>query len=172
MTPRFRRYDGLGMISLTFPELKNASLWYTEALEATLADMADGVYPDGVEDEETSGYHYVALMNFDLFLSDIVNSGKTPDPRMAQVVEKMYNYLAYSLDPTGYSPLNSDSDTTYTAPRILAAASRFNRSDWLYIASNGDNGKAPDGPPSAMFPWAGQLISRRYILGCSTHVHD
>jgi hypothetical protein len=72
----------------------------------------------------------VALINFDELLTDVVKSGRTPDPKMSMIVEKMYNYLAYTLDPAGFSPLNSDSDTVYNADFIMAAAATFNRLDW------------------------------------------
>ena len=52
--------------------------------------MEQGVYPDGIEDEETSMYHKVALINFDELLTDVVKSGRTPDPKMFLIVEKMY----------------------------------------------------------------------------------
>ena len=36
------------------PELNNAEDWVVHAQSQILADMENGVYPDGVEDEETS----------------------------------------------------------------------------------------------------------------------
>jgi hypothetical protein len=68
--------------------------------------------------------------------------------------------VAYTLDPAGISPLNGDSDTDNNTGRVLSAAARFSRPDWLYIATNGRNGTQPPGNVSTMFPWAGQLISR------------
>lgn len=147
-------------MALTLPELNNASAWFEHAQSKILEDMEDGVYPDGVEDEETAHYHAVALDNFAGFLALVRESGGTADPRVADIVERMWNYLALSLDPSGISPLNGDADTDNNTEGILAAAATFNRSDWLYIASHGHEGVSPEGNYSAMFPWAGQLVSR------------
>jgi hypothetical protein len=157
---RSMQYNGLGTVALLLPELNNASVWYAHAEIKILEDMQNGVYPDGVEDEETSHYHGVALSSFDGFFQMAVKSGVKPDPKMAQIIENMYNYVAYALDPAGISPLNGDSDTDSNTGRVLSGAARFSRPDWLYIASNGRNGTLPAGNFSAMFPWAGQLISR------------
>lgn len=142
------------------PELNNASVWFEHAQSKILEDMQEGVYPDGVEDEETAHYHAVALQNFAGFLKLVRESGETADPQVSEIVERMWNYLALSLDPSGVSPLNGDADTDNNTEGVLEAAATFNRSDWLYIASHGHEGVSPKGNYSAMFPWAGQLVSR------------
>jgi len=157
---RSMQYNGLGETALTMPELIGADAWYDHAETETLADMASGVYPDGVEDEETSMYHKVALTNFYSLLYATEEAGRVANPTMKSVVEGMYSYLAYTLDSAGFSPLNSDSDTLNNAGFVSDAAADFGRPDWVYIATNGGNGTEPVGPPSAIFPWAGQLVSR------------
>lgn len=154
------RYRGLATVALTMPELYNASVWFEHAQSKILEDMEDGVYPDGVEDEETAHYHAVALKSFAGFLALVRESGGTADPRISEIVERMWNYLALSLDPSGVSPLNGDADTDNNTEGVLEAATTFNRSDWLYIASHGHDGVSPKSNFSAMFPWAGQLVSR------------
>lgn len=157
---RSMQYNGLGTTALTMPELNHAAAWYAHAEGKILEDMQNGVYPDGVEDEETSHYHGVALKNFDGFYQMTQEVGMVSDPRMATIISRMFNYVAYTLDSTGISPLNGDSDTDNNTNRVLSAAARFSRPDWLYIATNGKNGTQPPGNLSVMFPWAGQLISR------------
>eukprot|EP00051_Salpingoeca_urceolata_P009135 m.111978 g.111978 ORF g.111978 m.111978 type:complete len:104 (-) comp16149_c0_seq3:229-540(-) len=65
--PNFQsmQYWGLATVALTLPELTNASKWLTGATDGVKQDMHHGVYPDGVETEQTSGYHYVATRCFD-----------------------------------------------------------------------------------------------------------
>ena len=128
------QYNGLGLIALALPELLHADEWYSNAEQAIIADMESGVYPDGVETEETSGYHKVALLNFVSQRDAVVKSGRVPNPLMSSIIVRMHGYLAYTLDAAGFSPLNSDSDTTFNAPFITAAAITYNRSDWAYIA--------------------------------------
>ena len=102
----------------------------------------------------------VALNNFKQFYSTANKGGRAPTPKMSEIIQRMYTYLAYSIDPSGISPLNGDSDCTNNSHYIAAAATAFARTDWLFIVTNGDNGTRPVGPPSRMFEWAGQLVSR------------
>lgn len=64
------------------------------------------------------------------------------------------------MDGVGFDPLNSDSDLTNDAAEVAEAASRFNRSDWLYLATGGQQGQPPSGQVGAAFEWAGQIIMR------------
>jgi len=75
-------------------------------------------------------------------------------------IERMHNYIAYSMEPNGYAPLNNDSNLDYVRDEVRSAADAFNRRDWLYIAANGKDGDAPQGLPSVVFPWAGQAVMR------------
>ena len=152
--------NGLGTLGLTMPELNGAARWYALAEDGILKDAVAGVYPDGVETEQTSNYEVVALNSFDNLFEVARQSGRAPAPQMAEIIERMYNYVAYSTDPAGISARNGDSDTTNNVDNVLYGANVFNRSDWVYIVTNGANGTAPAGPPSAMFEWAGQFISR------------
>ena len=157
---RSMQYNGLGTLALTLPELNNAAAWFKHAEDHILADMRTGVYLDGVEDEETSSYHEVALNSFDELFQMVLESGRAPNPEMAAIIEKMYNYLAYSMDAVGIAPLNGDADTENNTDYVAYGAQTFNRTDWMYITTGGANGTRPAGPPSAMFSWAGQMISR------------
>jgi hypothetical protein len=64
------------------------------------------------------------------------------------------------MDDAGFDPLNSDSDLSNDAAAVAEAAGRFNRSDWLYLATGGRQGQAPSGPVGAVYDWAGQVILR------------
>ena len=75
----------------------------------------------------------------------------------------MWAYGAYISSPAGCLPRNGDSDrcgSGYSAP----VTAYFNRSDWTYVHSNGQQGSAPAGAasqgPSSAFPWAGQFALR------------
>jgi hypothetical protein len=56
--------------------------------------------------------------------------------------------------------LNNDSDLDYNKARVYDVAKEYDRQDWLYVASNGTEGKPPIGGPSFIFPYAGHMISR------------
>ena len=61
---RSMQYNGLATTALTMPELNNAAAWYAHAESNILEDMQSGVYPDGVEDEETSHYHGASVLGY------------------------------------------------------------------------------------------------------------
>jgi hypothetical protein len=126
-------------------------------------DMASNVYPDGVENEQTSSDHLVALSQFNGFVGDAELSGNEQLPSIKLLrdgVERMWNYTAYAMDPHGFEPLHGDADITNAANRVSAAALRFARDDWTWLSSNNTRGKAPEAPPAVLFPWSGQFIMR------------
>ncbi len=152
--------SALGMIAAAWPEFKESPNWLEYATSRMTRELQAQVYPDGVHNELTSHYHWVALNNFGQF-SDICRGAGIPLPdAYVTGLERMWHYLAAAMRPSGYGPLNNDSDLDYNRDRVLAAAKTYNRPDWTYIASNGTQGERPDYGPSVMFPWAGQLIIR------------
>lgn len=152
--------SGLAMVATAWPEFKGSSEWVAYAKGNMLEGLKDQVYPDGVQKELTSHYHQVALYNFDHF-REICEQANEPLPAgYEEELEKMHHYIAYSVRPTGYGVLNNDSDNRYNRDLIVAAASKYEREDWLFIATNGTKGKRPEGDPSVVFSWAGQVIMR------------
>lgn len=152
--------NGLLTIALTWPEFLDAQDWVTYAIDQLVPEMARQVYPDGVQMELTSHYHRVAAHNFQGFAERIISSGRfMPEDYMAQL-EKMWDYLAYSMRPNGHGVLNNDSDYDHGAPIILGKANPYSRPDWTFIATNGAEGKRPEGGASVFYSWAGQAILR------------
>ncbi len=152
--------SALCYLGAAWPEYKESDAWVKYSVATLNRQITSQVYPDGVQMELTSGYHYVTLNNFEkiLLLNDHVDLGLPPT--YAQNVQKMWNYLAWTMRPDGYGLLNNDCDREYLTPRIIDAAKRYQRSDWQYIATHGQCGDAPAAPPSRIFPWSGHLIMR------------
>lgn len=152
--------SGLAMVATAWPEFRQSSEFVAYAKERMLEGLLDQVYPDGVQKELTSHYHYVALYNFRHF-AEICKYANEPLPEeYHDTLEKLEHYLAYTMAPTGFGILNNDSDHRYNRDHILEAADAYNRTDWRFIASNGRRGTRPEDGPSVLFPWAGQLIMR------------
>ena len=72
----------------------------------------------------------------------------------------MYAYLTYTMRPDGHQPLNNDSDRDDLKPRVLKAANKFDRPEWQWVATNGEQGIAPEKGPSLTYPWAGIHVMR------------
>jgi hypothetical protein len=152
--------SGLAMVATAWKEFEKSSQWIAYAKNRMIEGLHDQIYPDGVQKELTSMYHQVALSNLKQF-EEICRQANEPLPEeYKQRLEDMHNYISYSVSPSGYGLLNNDSDKRYNREEILQAAKVYDRDDWQFIASNGREGIRPAGPPSVLFPWAGQLISR------------
>jgi hypothetical protein len=146
---------------LAFPEFANASQWVDIGVAGVLQLMQTGVYPDGVSTEQTSGYDQVALGAYDAALRLFEAAGIPSPPTLHAGVERMYTYVAQQMSSDGTQVLNGDSDLTNLRSGVVAAAARFGRPDWLYMATDGLQGQLPAlGNGSVMFPWAGQLVMR------------
>lgn len=152
--------NGLGLAGLAFPEFRHADEWADYALEKMEDELEIQVYPDGVQTELTSTYQLVALRHFETLIENYRNAGRSVSDLYLKRVEEMYDYLAYSMRPDGFQPLNNDSDRSEMSAVVLNAAEIFDRPDWIYIATNGEEGVKPDGLPSRVFPWAGIHVMR------------
>jgi len=152
--------SGLATAAAAWPEFKESNAWLSYAIGVMKAAAEDQVYPDGAQKELTAQYEYVAAFDFELFVSIIAHAGAPAPAEIESRIEQMWGYLAYTMRPDGYSPMNNDSDHYYARRNVLPAAERYHRPDWTYIATNGREGTLPERGPSVAFPWAGQLVTR------------
>jgi len=157
--------NGLAIIATTWPELRDSGAWLEYAIEQLMPSLEQQVHSDGAQGELTSHYHRVALRNFQEFADTVAKTGRNVPDAFQQGLERMWNYLAYTMRPNGHGLLNNDSDYDYTRDHVLEAATRYKRPDWTYIVSNGATGKIPQHPPSVAFPCSGRLVYRENFTG-------
>jgi len=151
---------GLATAAVVWPEFKDAGSWLDYTWKRMLPEMNRQVYPDGAQKELTSSYHHVTLRSFERFADVLAHSGRDTPSAFKQGLERMYNYMACTIRPDGHGPLNNDSDLSDNRSRVVSAAKAYKRSDWTYIATHGKQGTRPEGLPSVVFPYAGQVIMR------------
>ncbi|MCB0688879.1 MAG: alginate lyase family protein [Saprospiraceae bacterium] len=152
--------NGLALASLAFPEFKKSQEWRDYALEVMNKEINRQVYPDGVQTEVSTKTQWVALNRFESVAEHFQKAGQPVSKEYLQRLEDMYNYLAFCMRPDGHQPLNNDSDREDLRERVLAAAKKYSRPDWTWIATNGREGILPDKGPSLVFPWGGMHIMR------------
>ncbi|SHN02543.1 Heparinase II/III-like protein [Cyclobacterium lianum] len=152
--------SALATIAAYFPEFKKSDEWLDYAVESMVESMKDQVYPDGVQTELASHYHNVSMHNFELFQSLCKEAGRELPDYFTSTIKDMYAYIAHAVRPDGHRLLNNDGDRGSDRELILQGAEKFNQADWIFIATNGEKGSAPESGPSYFFPWAGHLISR------------
>ncbi len=153
-------HDGLNQLGLALPELAEAEHWHRYAVKQMLKEMDHQVYPDGAHDELSSGYHRVSLSSYENIATVSRAAGRDMPEKYRRRLVEMYDYWAGLVRPDGSMPQNNRSDRGNAAGRLLAAADRYDRPDWRYIATAGAQGERPEGPPSRFAPWAGHLVSR------------
>ncbi len=179
-----REMNGLATAALYWREFKDSQKWLNYASEIMFNTINEQVYPDGVHKELTSHYHWITLWDFQNFSNLLENHQKLVPEQFKTSLEKMWNYLAYSMRPSGYGLLNNDSDLDDNLHRVMAHIDLYNRPDWRYITTHGKLGEKPPGEPSMIFPWAGHVIMRNSWnrdahwaffdvgpLGINYHVH-
>jgi len=152
--------SALATVATNFPEYKMSDEWLTYSIQAMSESMKGQVYDDGVQTELTSHYHNVSLHNFELFKDICERAGRKLPAFFNETIEKMYSYIAHAVRPDGKRNLNNDGDQGSDRELILEGATKYNRPDWKFIATNGTSGVRPTDGPSYFYPWAGQLISR------------
>jgi hypothetical protein len=157
------QWRGVLTSCVSWPELLNCSGLVDFAFHELQGLLKNGVYPDGVETEQASGYDMATASDFFSSISMASFGGITPPITFKNAVEAMFNYGAYAADPMGCMPRNGDSDLCGSGYN-QQVTDYFNRTDWLYIHSNEKNGTVPSQlstlGPSSIFPWAGQVILR------------
>lgn len=150
----------LTLLASAFPEFRDAEKWRQKAVHGTIDQFRRQTYPDGAYMELTNHYQRVTLLNAQSFLEILKASG---DPETAAefqpLVESMWNYFIHLMRPDGTGPKNNASDLEWNRAIAIESARGFQRHDWEYILSYGEDGI----PPSAnriWFPWSGKLIWR------------
>jgi hypothetical protein len=150
----------LSLAGLAFPEFRDQEAWLAYGYHALLPQMERQIYPDGAQKELSSHYHGATLYAFQAFADLYETAGQRLPDSWYEGLEQMWSYWAYSIRPDGHGVLNNDSNLDFNRPKLLKVYEQYDRPDWAFTASNGEHGTEPDGSPSRVFPWAGQLISR------------
>ena len=150
----------LSLAGLAFPEFRDQEAWKAYGYHALIPQMERQIYPDGAQKELSSHYHGATLQAFQAFADLYDRAGERLPQSWYDGLECMWSYWAYSIRPDGHGVLNNDSNLDFNRPKLLRVYQDYDRPDWAYIASNGEFGTKPNGLPSKMFNWSGQLISR------------
>jgi len=150
---------GLGEIAVSWPEFRDSPAWLEYASDVMIQQMDEQVYDDGAHKELTATYHRKTAMHFETFIEVLGHSDRPIDPLLTDGLESLWNYLAHTLRPNGFGPLNNDGDYLSMVPHLERAIRAYGRSDWEYIVSGGREGEGP-GTLSVAFPWAGQVVMR------------
>ena len=140
-----RESNGLAYISAYFPEFNAAKKWQQIALARLDQELTKQVNLDGSQIEISIGYQWLVVdeyeSTFDLLRTHQLS---LPKENLGSWLEKMYNLLAYVVRPDGsFSQLN-DGFIQCEYTRLALAGKKFNRDDFLYIGTAGEQGTLPE----------------------------
>ena len=156
--------EGLAFIAITFPEFKDSDKWLTEAVKRLNAEIDIQVYPDGHQRELAMGYH-LGCINWFLRTYDLAKMNGKSDvfpPSYVEKVEKMCEVPLKLSHPDGTFAQFGDAwagKPGQNKRKFQEWGERFNRPDFRFLASGGENGKMPDSTAYAL-PYSG-LYSMR-----------
>jgi len=151
--------NGLGHLGILFPECRDAGLWRKTAIDRLTVELDRQVYPDGAQKELTTGYHQVSLRNFvELMRLARFNDVDVP-PEYRRLLERMYDYNLRVMTPEGFLPPLNDAGLTKVRDYLRDGAELFDRQDFLWAATRGTSGRAPDFGSTSL-PYAGWYIMR------------
>lgn len=156
--------EGLAFIAMTFPEFKDSEKWLTEAIRRLNNEIDLQVYPDGHQRELAMGYHLGCIEWFIRTYDLARMNGRTDafPSSYEQKVQKMCEVPMKLCHPDGTNQQFGDAwagKPGQHQKKFQDWAERFNRQDFLYLATDGKKGKKPDSTAFAL-PYSG-LYSMR-----------
>ncbi|MDD4872263.1 MAG: alginate lyase family protein [Kiritimatiellae bacterium] len=152
--------NGLYHVGALFPEFKDAKTWRDTAIDRIYREMDIQVYPDGAQIELAPGYHGVTVHNFLGPVNLVPLTGFELPKDYVTKMEKMFDYFLFSMQPTRKTPALNDSGAGAVTRWMETGAKLFpHREDFLWVATDGKQGKAPV-QISYRFPYAGQFFMR------------
>ncbi len=150
---------GLAAVSIYFPEFRESETWREDAYERLAYQLDLQVYPDGAQWELAPSYHLYCLSRFQKAFDLAADAHLDIPDAFGNRLESMYEFLMWICKPNGTVPAFSDSKSNSVNRVLLDGANTFDRKDFRYVASGGEEGTAPP-ETSHILPWSGYAVMR------------
>lgn len=140
--------EGMAFIAITFPEFAEAEMWRNEAFRRLSEEINIQVHPDGHQKELAMGYHLGCIAWF-MRTYDLaaMNGMEHVFPgTYIKSVERMCDVPMKLCHPDGTNPQFGDAWAGRPGQhrsRFLQWAGRFERNDFLFLATGGLKGLKP-----------------------------
>jgi heparan-sulfate lyase len=147
--------EGMAFIAIFFPEFKDSDQWRREAIRRLTEEIDIQVYPDGHQRELTMGYHIESISWFlrTYELAAMNGFGDAFPKSYIEKVEKMCEVPMKLCFPDGTNVQFGDAwegNPGQHNALFRRWADLFGREDFLYLGTNGKEGKAPDSTSYAL----------------------
>ena len=147
------------LASVVFPELQRAAYWREFSLVRLEENIGTDLLPDGVQIELSTDYHQLVLKNY-LNVRRLAALNAIPvSDEMDAALQRGLEFSMHAHKPDGIVPSLSDGDARSFRDLLSIGAELFDRADFRYVASAGNEGS----PPSrllAHFPASGYTVVR------------
>ena len=140
--------EGMAFISVLFPEFKDAEKWKTEAVRRLSIEIDNQVYSDGHQRELAIGYHLGCIGWFGRTLDLVRMNGHENifSDSYRTTIEKMCEVPMKLGMPDGSNTQFGDSwkgNPGENWKNLSQWAKKYNRPDFLYVATEGKEGERP-----------------------------
>jgi heparan-sulfate lyase len=147
--------EGLAFIAIVFPEFEAATTWRNEAIRRLNAEINQQVYPDGQQRELAMGYHVGSIRWFmrTFALASLNNQQDAFPASYLTTIEKMCEVPMKLGFPDGTNPQFGDAWTGKPgqySEQFKEWADLFGREDFLYMATQGEQGTPPQATAFAL----------------------
>lgn len=149
----------LFVAALALPELDEGGALLDFAVSELHNNLLTDVRPDGVHREHSTHYHMLVLRSF-LGARENARRFRVSFPRgFDEHLQRAFDFALHCRRPDGSIPALSDSDARDYSGLLALAARLFNRPDYLYAATQGARGVAPE-RSNVSFPDGGYFVQR------------
>ncbi|HEV7889257.1 MAG TPA: alginate lyase family protein [Pyrinomonadaceae bacterium] len=149
----------LFIAALALPELDEGGALFDFAVSELHNNLLTDVRPDGVHREHSTHYHMLVLRSF-LGARENARRFEIAFPEgFDEHLQRTCDFALHCRCPDGSIPALSDSDAGDYSDLLALAARLFDRPDYLYSATQGARGVAPE-QSNVSFPDGGYFIQR------------
>ena len=149
----------LFIAALALPELDEGGSLLDFAVAELHRNLLTDVRPDGVHREHSTHYHMLVLRSF-LGARENARRFRVSFPDGFDThLQRAFDFALHCRRPDGFTPALSDSDTCDYSGLLALAARLFVRPDYLYAATDGAQGVAPE-RGNVSFPDGGYFTQR------------
>ena len=157
---RIMELRGLVEITLAFPDVARAEERRAAAERELAGMLKKQLYPDGFQFELSTGYHIILDNDYSCLARRYRQFGRTPPDFFEKGIELAFELYPHITRPDRMLPKINDSGAHSVVPRMEAAAALYpHRQDFLWFATDGKKGRAPD-YLSYAFPYSGAVVFR------------
>src|SRR5690554_1568235 len=156
--------EGMAFIAMTFPEFADAEKWRNEAFRRLNNEINIQVYPDGHQRELAMGYH-LGCIGWFMRTYELARLNGIEDAFPVSYLDRIEKMCEVPLKlglPNGTNVQCGDAwegSPGQHKRRFLEWADFYEREDFMYLATDGQEGNQPDSTAYA-FPYSG-LYSMR-----------